>query len=67
MRGTPDCFVSHGKQDSVLSEPNTRTEIVPRLRELGCTVHYVPFIGDHEVPATISTEAMSWLGALWSA
>ena len=24
------------------------------------------FIGDHEVPATISTQAISWLGALWS-
>ena len=43
-------FVSHGRQDRVLSFTGDCAEIVPHLRSEGAAVTFLPFEGLHEVP-----------------
>lgn len=43
-------FVSHGRQDRVLSYNTDCAEIVPLLQSEGATVSFLPFDGGHEIP-----------------
>ena len=43
-------FVSHGRQDTVLSFDDDCDEIVPLLKNEGAVVTFLPFDGGHEVP-----------------
>ncbi len=58
--GRPQIFVSHGTNDGVLPIAATSRTIVPALRALGYTVEYTEFKGGHEVPASITTQALDW-------
>jgi predicted esterase len=60
--GSPRCFVSHGTRDAVLPIDMCSRRLVPRLRQAGYDVTYREFDGPHEVPASIATEAVRWLG-----
>jgi phospholipase/carboxylesterase len=43
-------FVSHGRQDPLLSFDTTCAEILPLLKSEGASVTFVPFDGVHEAP-----------------
>ena len=60
--GKPRVFVSHGTGDSVLPIDATSRRIVPRLESAGYDVTYREFSGGHEVPPSIVTDAVAWLG-----
>lgn len=59
--GRPRVFISHGTNDRVLPIGATSHTIVPSLRARGYTVEYAEFSGGHEVPASITTQALDWL------
>jgi phospholipase/carboxylesterase len=59
--GTPTYFISHGKGDSVISIDNGSREIVPALRARGSVVEYLEFEGGHSVPATVASQAFTWM------
>lgn len=43
-------FVSHGRQDQVLSFNTDCAEIVPLVQSEGAAVSFLPFAGGHEIP-----------------
>lgn len=59
--GQPRVYVAHGTDDTVLPVANTRTVIVPALRDAGYDVRYEEFAGGHEVPSAISDTALDWV------
>ena len=59
--GNPPVYVSHGDADPILPVANTRTVIVPALRNAGHDVTYQEFSGGHEVPSAISDAALDWM------
>ena len=59
-RGKPRIFISHGRQDAVLSIATTRRRIVPQLTGLGYDVTFREFDGPHTVPLPIAREAFEW-------
>lgn len=60
-RGTPEFFVSHGRQDPILPIDNASRRIVPGLQAEGYAVTYVEYDGEHSVPANIALQAVLWL------
>lgn len=62
--GVPACFISHGRDDAVLSVDRSSRRIVSQLRQAHYPVHYREFAGGHEVPADVVSEAMTWLSGL---
>lgn len=48
------------KNDGVLPIAATSRTIVPMLRARGYAVEYIEFEGGHEVPASITTQALEW-------
>ena len=66
-RGAARYFISHGTGDTVLPIDTASRSIVSALRLEGYQIEYVEFDGGHEVPASISTQAMEWLVADWAA
>jgi len=67
MRGKPEIFISHGTLDTVLPIYATSRKFVPSFRDRGYTVEYEEFTGGHEVPSSISSDAMAWLQARYHA
>jgi phospholipase/carboxylesterase len=59
--GRPRIFISHGKQDQVLSIETTSRDMVPKLRAAGYDVTYQEFDGPHVVPPEIARQAFGWL------
>lgn len=59
--GRPEIFVSHGRQDPVLSFATTRDQIVPYLRQLGYQVTFVDYDGVHSVTQEVALQAVNWL------
>jgi phospholipase/carboxylesterase len=57
----PRVFVSHGRQDPILSYENTETSIVPLLRSAGCTVEFHPYDGVHSVTADIARAGVDFM------
>lgn len=64
VTGKPRIFVSHGRQDPILSFDYTEQGLVPSLENAGYDVTFHPFDGEHGVPAAVSEAALDWfLGA----
>jgi phospholipase/carboxylesterase len=61
VHGKPEFFVSHGTSDPILPIDQSSRIIVPALRKRGYDVTFREFRGEHEVPAEIAREAMSWI------
>ncbi|MBD1845710.1 phospholipase [Cyanobacteria bacterium FACHB-63] len=59
--GKPQCFISHGKSDTVLPIDQCSRRIVPRLQQTGYEVIYREFDGSHTVPVEIAREGMHWV------
>jgi phospholipase/carboxylesterase len=62
-QGKPRIFVSHGTGDRILPINRCSRVVVPALRKRGYEVTYREFDGDHEVPAPIAAEGMSFAAA----
>jgi phospholipase/carboxylesterase len=60
-QGKPEIFVSHGREDPVLSFTNTRDAIVPSLLSAGYAVTFVDYEGVHSVTPAVAQAAMDWL------
>ena len=60
-RGEPRLFVSHGRQDPILSIDRCSRPIVRRVRDAGYDVRYEEFDGGHTVPPEIARKALEWL------
>jgi phospholipase/carboxylesterase len=58
--GKPEFFITHGTQDQVLSFENTRTIIVPTLRNAGYSVDFHEWTGGHGVSAALLEESVQW-------
>lgn len=58
--GKPPVFISHGRQDQILSFDNTAGGIVPYLQGKGYTVTFAPFDGPHTVPSATAAAAAGW-------
>jgi phospholipase/carboxylesterase len=58
--GQPLIWVSHGRDDQVLSPERTEQIIIGSLLDAGYLVEYVPFEGGHEVPGEIATQSLDW-------
>ncbi|HKJ02614.1 MAG TPA: hypothetical protein VJ997_09170 [Longimicrobiales bacterium] len=60
VTGRPRIFLSHGDLDRVLPYSFTSGRLAPQLRDAGYDVTFVPFVGDHGVPADVSEAALDW-------
>jgi len=60
ITGEPRVFISHGRQDPILSYAYTAEALVPGLEGSGYDVTFHPFEGSHEVPGEVSEAALSW-------
>jgi phospholipase/carboxylesterase len=60
-RGSPQFFISHGRQDTVLPIEQTGRPLVASLRRLGYTVDFREFEGGHGVSLTLARESMRWM------
>jgi phospholipase/carboxylesterase len=58
--GEPRIWVSHGRDDTVLSPDRTEQVIIASLLDDGYFVEYVPFDGGHEVPGEIANQSLDW-------
>jgi phospholipase/carboxylesterase len=58
--GQPGIWVSHGRDDTVLSPDQTEQVIIRSLVDEGYIVEYVPFDGGHEVPSDIANQSLDW-------
>lgn len=61
VNGFPQILVSHGRQDAVLGFSNTEGSIVPALYSAGFRISFLPFEGEHQVPADILRQAVDWM------
>jgi len=59
--GTPEFFLSHGRQDPILPIQDTSRRIVEQLRDDDYVVQYTEFDGGHEVPAAVAQAAAAWM------
>lgn len=59
--GTPEFFISHGRQDPILPIDGASRTIVAALRGAGYAVNYVEFDGGHQVPPAIADAGAQWL------
>ncbi len=59
--GTPEFFVSHGRQDQILPIDVAGRRVVQQLQRGGYRVRYREFDGGHQVPPEIRDEAFGWL------
>jgi len=60
VTGRPRVFISHGRQDPILSYAYSAEALVPGLQTSGYDVTFHPFDGGHEVPGDVSEAALSW-------
>jgi len=59
-KGKSAVFISHGVNDHVLPINPCSRRIVPMLRRSGYEVEYKEFQGEHQIPASISAQAVQW-------
>jgi predicted esterase len=59
--GTPEFFISHGRQDPILPIDLASRAIVTDLRDDGYTVQYYEFDGGHEILPEVAELAAVWL------
>ncbi|WP_345770662.1 alpha/beta hydrolase [Blastococcus saxobsidens] len=58
--GTPEVFLTHGEDDTVLPVDRTSRRIVPALRDEGYDVTYREFAGPHTLPPELARAAVEW-------
>jgi predicted esterase len=61
VNGSPEIFISHGRQDPVLSYANTEGNIAPTLYNEGFPITFVPYDGEHSVPPSVARQAVDWM------
>lgn len=59
--GKPRFFISHGTRDHILPIDSCGRRIVDELKARGYDVTFREFDGDHEIPADVAREGMSWV------
>jgi predicted esterase len=59
-KGKPHVYISHGVADDVLPINPCSRRLVPRLKQEGLAILYNEFKGRHEIPPSISKEAVDW-------
>jgi phospholipase/carboxylesterase len=62
--GKPRFFISHGMHDHILPIESCGRYIAARLQFLGYDVTFRQFEGDHEIPAAIAREGLSFVSSL---
>jgi phospholipase/carboxylesterase len=60
-RGKPRIFISHGTRDHILPINSCGRKIAIGLTARGYDVTFREFDGDHEIPADIAREGLSWI------
>jgi predicted esterase len=59
-RGQPEIFITHGRRDRILPIDRCSRRIVPQLQAASYAVTYREFDRGHELPETITQEAIDW-------
>lgn len=59
-RGRPEIFITHGRRDRILPIDRCSRRIVPQLKAASYAVMYREFDSGHELPETITQEAIDW-------
>ncbi len=65
--GKPRFYISHGTRDHILPIDNCGRRVVAALKARGYEVTFREFNGDHEIPAAVAREGLSWVAAAGSA
>jgi phospholipase/carboxylesterase len=60
-RGSPQFFVTHGRQDPVLPIERAGRSVVAQLRDRGYAVEFREFDGAHGVSPTLARESIRWM------
>jgi len=58
--GKPSIFISHGINDRILPIDSCGRRIVADLKNRGYDITFREFTGGHEIPESVSKEALSW-------
>ena len=61
--GKPRIFISHGTRDHILPIDRCGRRIAAGLIANGYDVTFREFDGDHEIPAAVAREGMTWIAA----
>ena len=61
--GNPRIFISHGTRDHILPIDRCGRRIAASLMSRGYDVTFREFDGNHEIPAPIAREGLSWVSA----
>jgi phospholipase/carboxylesterase len=59
--GKPRIFISHGTHDHILPIDRCGRRIAGELKDQGYDVTFHEFDGDHEIPADVARDGMSWV------
>ena len=59
--GKPRIFISHGTHDHILPIDRCGRRIAGELKGKGYDVTFREFDGDHEIPAAVAREGLSWV------
>jgi len=59
--GKPRFFISHGTHDHILPIDRCGRRIAGELKASGFEVNFREFDGDHEIPADVAREGLSWV------
>ena len=61
IHGQPRIYISHGTHDRILPIDRCGRRIAASLKARGYDVTFHEFEGDHEIPADIAREGLSWV------
>ena len=61
LHGQPRIFISHGTHDHILPINDCGRRIAGRLKSYGYDVTFREFDGDHEIPADVAREGLTWV------
>lgn len=61
IHGQPRIYISHGTHDHILPIDRCGRRIAAGLKSYGYDVTFREFDGDHEIPADVAREGLSWV------
>jgi phospholipase/carboxylesterase len=61
LHGQPRIYISHGTHDHILPIDSCGRRIADGLKSYGYDVTFREFDGDHEIPADVAREGLSWV------
>jgi len=61
LHGQPRIYISHGTHDHILPIDRCGRRIAAGLKDYGYDVTFREFDGDHEIPADVASEGLSWV------